>query len=853
MSRRTTILIATLGLLVLLLIVVRALDKRPAAVNDIPEPGSEALSQIYGTPDTTDGTPDEGSSDTAEVVAPTASAIAGQVVLPGREPAVGATVTATSTETTEVVELLTDSGGMFAFEDLPEGSYVIEASLPGYGPAIALGARAGQTQLRLALQSGREISGLVTHGEEPVPYAVVHVGGPGMFPQRSVVADSRGRFVLAGMRPGRYEMLTTGTGVGSGFGGRITIDDAAGESQRLDIPVFRAASNTIRVVDGVTKEPVVTAVVTLAEGPLHVLSLSMTARGGIAEIDYLPRGEYHLRVRSPGYLPFNGVVRMSGSDGDLVVELTSGATVRGRVTDAAGNAVQNAVLTAVITTPEGARWELRETLFDEFHRLVRPDGTPFWLPSVVYRSAPNGYFSLAGLPAGQARIVASRTGLATVASNELTLEHDTVYEPLNLVLPPGRRVRGRVEDGSGGAIAGAFVSVRPPTVPSWASPTGVTTPAVGVFDIGDLAEDVIISVRHPDFAPTELRVTIPPEGLDDLIIRLSGDQLPAVSGRLYTSRGRAAVGALIWLMAGETNLPACQATVGADGWFRATHCSSVPERLIASYAEHAPLIAEMAGDEPRDWTMPVGGEIEVLSRGTPVVASIEPRFALPTAHWARPEITLDSWSREIIEHVAAGSYRVTCRADGFDDGYVDITVVDGQRIEAACPTASRLVEFPIVVVDPQGAPISGAVVFVDRTDPPLRAVTDDRGRVTVRSRPGLWLNGEAMHEHWGHGFTQFYAHYEEQTTPPTIRIDQPIGGDDPDAMVGALREWGVRVAPDGNSMLVDEIDDATPAAGVGLRRFDRLLWARPMSDFRLSIGARRDGELLTFELVREPQ
>ncbi len=826
------------------------LQRAPVTMHDIADPGTEALTQIFGSQDA------EADSD-ASVAPPERDAaldvaVGGQVVLPSGEPAAGARVTAVAPNTDVVHEVVTDSGGMFAFEQLAPGPYVVEGELAGYGPAIALGVEVGQTQLRLTLQSGQEIQGLVTRGDEPVPFAVVHLGGPGTFPQRAVVADSRGQFTLAGLRSGRYEIITTADGFGSGFGGRISVDEPTGDAARLDVPVFRAAMNRVQIVDATTQIPVVTAVITLSEGPMHVLSLSETARGGYSEIDFLPRGDYHVRVRSPGYLPYSGVLRISGSESDITIEMQSGATVRGTVRDAVGNPVSRVSLTAVVTTPENARWELRETLFDDFHRLVRPDGTPFWIPSSVYRTESDGRFSLSGLPPGQARIIASHRDYAVAVSSELQLEVNTVYEPVNLVMQPGRRLRGRVEDGAGGAVAGAFVSVRPPNVPGWASPVGAVTSAVGIFDLADLPEDVIVHVRHPEFASTEMRISIPADGLDDFIIRLSGDQLPALSGRLFTSRGRPAVGALIWLMAGETTLPACQATVGADGWFRATHCSSVPETLIASYADHAPLTAEMAGDEPRDWEMPIGGELEVLSRGTPVVVTVEPRFSLPLAHWVRPQITLDSWSRELVTHVAAGGYRVTCSADGFDDGVIDVMVQDGGRTEAACPNSSRMVDFPIVVVDPQGAPVSGAVVFVDRTDPPLRAVTNERGIVMVRARPGLWLNGEAMHDQWGHGYLQFYSHYEEQTQPPRIVLEDPIGGDAPETMLDALETWGVRAQADGNGMIVDTVIDGTPAAGIGLRRLDRLLWVRPMNEFRLSVGARRDGELLTFELVREP-
>ncbi len=845
----------TLGVLTSLLIgalvvLFRSLTPEPAALEEISDPGAEELSQIYGTPDASE-TVNEGSGE--DVPTFEDAAIGGQVVEPTGEPASGAQVSATATDGS-VFEAVADEGGMFTFFGLPEGErFVIEATEEGYGPAIAIGIGVGQTQVRLVLESGREVQGLVTSRDEPVPYAVVHIGGPGTFPQRTVIADSAGRFTISGLRPGAYELIATADGFGSGFGGRMAIDHPEGESLRLDIPVYPTARTEISVVDAVTQEPVALAVVTIAAAPLHVLSLHTMADGGLTEMSFLPRGTYFVRVRSPGYLPYEGQIDVSSAGGEIVLPLSRGATVRGRVTDTVGNPLEHVALTAVVVTDAGARWELRRTHFDDFHRLVRPDGSPFWWSASIFYTDSNGDFTLSGLPAGAARITAMKREWATTASNELQLEANAIYEPLNITMESGRRLRGRVEDGTGGAISGAYVSARPERVPDWASPVGLTTPRNGIFEIDDLPGSILLSVRHPDFAATELRLEIPEGGLDDVIVRLSGEQLPTVRGRLFTSRGAPAVGALIWLMEGESDLPACQATVGADAWFTATQCTATPDRLVASYPEHAPLVAALTDAAgPRDWELPLGGEMEVLSQRTPVVVDIAPTWQLPPAHWQRPQLSLDAWSRDLVRQVPAGEYELTCTADGHEGETTLVSVREGERVEAVCPALSRMVEFPIYVVDPQGARVSGAVVFVDRTDPPIRGISDESGLITVRSRPGIWLDGEAMHEDWGRGYLRFFAHYDEQTDAPRIELGEPIGGEEPEVLQEELQAWGVAVVPDGRSLLVDTVSDGTPAAAIGLRRFDRVLWARPVNEFRYSIGARRNGELLTFEMVREP-
>ena len=623
---------------------------------------------------------------------------------------------------------------------------------------------------------------------------------------------------------------------------------------RLDVPVYPSARTTVEIIDGQTEEFVPTAVLSFAEHQLHALSLSSLVSGGSIVVDHLPRGDYFARVRAPGYEPYEGVVHASSADSTVRIELSRGTTVRGTVRDAVGNPVAAAAMTAVVETDEGGRWELRRTMFDDFHRLVRPDGTPFWVPSLGFSTDSEGRFELTGLPAGTGRVVASRPGHAPAVSASLLLLPEGLYEPVDLVLVAGRRIRGRVEDGGGGAVSGAFVAARAPSLPAWLAGTGVTTNSTGIFELEDLPADVVLDVRHPDFAAAEVRLSIPEEGLDNFIVRLSGEQLPSISGRVFTARGAPAFGALVWLMHGDNELPVCQATVGADGWFEAQRCSALPERLISSFAAHAPLTAELGEVlEPRDWELSRGGELAVVNQRVPLVVTIEPMFQLPRPHWPRPELGLDRWSRHVLRNVAPGTYRVTCAAEGFSDAHIDVDVVTDRRVEAACPTMQRMSRFPIYVVDGQDAPVAGALVLVDRLDPPVRAFTDGQGRVEIESRPGVWIDAEALHEDWGRGFLRLYAPYQPRSEPHRIRLEHSIGGEDPAVLLDELASWGIRAVADGRSIVIDVVDVGSPAAGIGLRRLDQLLWARAINEFRYSVGLRRDGELLTFDVVREPE
>lgn len=835
---------------------VLSMRSQPTSLDTLPgQVGHEEIRQLFGREDAA-APPEAGSeapADAMDDASLRSASLRGQVVRPNGEPAPGAVVTAQRAESDEIHEALADSGGMFGFEDLPPGLYVVEAVAVGFGPALAIGVRPRATPLRLVLQGGRDVYGIAIHGEEPVPGAVLHLGGPGLFPQRRVVADATGRFRISGLRQGTYEVAATAPELGTGFGGRLIVDEPGGPGsadERIEVRLERARPQRIEVLDRRSRELLPGVVLTIAEAPLHVLSFSHLLRDGTLDIDFLPRGTYFIRVRAPGYLPWEGEVRLGARTAPLQIRLSQGAVVRGDVRDEAGNPIGGVSLSALVETDAGARWELRRSIFDDLHRLVRPDGTLFWVPSFGYVSRRDGQFELAGIPAGTVRVLAEAPGRATAVSAPMILQADAVYEPLSLVLQEGRRIRGRVEDRAGAGIAGAVVTVRPMGVPSWAPGLSATTGTSGMFLLEDVPGVVALSVRHPDFASLEMDLDVPFPGRDDLILRLSGEQLLSMEGRVFTQRGAPATGAVVWMMRGRAELPVCRAIVGPDAFFRATHCSAAPERILVSHPEHAPLIGELGGVlEARDWRLGQGGEIDLISQRTPSLASLSPLFQLPGSLWPRPEFDLDRWSRVVVPRMAPGPYELRCRAEGFEDHVVRVDVEAGRRVEAICPSLDRRMRLPLFVIDRMGAPVPDALVFIDGIDPPLRELTDSRGRVMFESAPGVWAVVEAMHEDWGRGRMDLYVPWREPSDPLRISLEDPIGNE---VLLEELADWGIAAVQSNRSVIVDTIARGGPAAESGLRRHDRLMWARPVSESRYSVGVRRAGDILTFELVRAP-
>lgn len=779
-------------------------------------------------------------------------AIAGQVVTPTGEPAVGARVLLQSPGLDEAVEVTTNRGGMFAAGGLPRRLFAVEATATGYGPATVIGVTPGGAPLRLTLSGGKSVAGLVTMRGQPVGDAVIHLGAAGMFPQRSVTSAKDGSFTVGGLQPGRYEYVAIKEGLSSGYGGVFTIDDDGTiRPPSIVIELREAPAIQLSIVDRRTGEPVDFAIATFSERPVHVLALNAMADLGVARVDYLAPAEYHLSVRAPGYIPYSTKFWVGAEGRTQTIRLSRGARVCGTVRDAAGNGVRGATIKAIVETPQSGRFEMTRGIFERFHRLARPDGAPLFWPASDYVTEQDGNYCIGGLPASQARIVASSPQFADGSSRLLTLQADASLEGIDIVLERGRNLRGRVEDENGEPLLGATVVATDASLPGWITGDTQITDRSGRFEFSDLNEDVRLSARHPEHGMVEQQVSIPDGGLDDFVITLSDVDALRVTGRVLETRTGPASGAIVWLMRGGASVPVCRATTDASGRFTANDCSATPERILIRHDGFAPLNEELTdARNARDWVLRAGGELALVTGRFAAQVSVDPMFNLPEQIWPRPSRTLDAWDRVIVPHVSSGRYRVTCSIEGHAESSVTVEVRADHRAEAVCPLPARIQSFRIYVTDPEGAPVSNALVTISGLRDPVSEVTRADGSITVRAEPGRWATVRAVHERWGQGSLDLQTP-REPVEPYRVSLGQPIGSDSGGDFIGMLSDWGVAAVRDRRSVVIDTIRPGSPAANLGLRRQDLILWARELPNSRLSLGLRRQGELLSFELVRQ--
>jgi hypothetical protein len=825
-SRLLRLAPALIGIVSALLVIlaVRSCDT-PGADRAQPE---EAVAEAQG------GGPGSGSAEfgdgTLEVV--------GIVLLPDGTPAAGATVKVTTLIDDRRQQTISDVAGLFGLSVDGEGVVVIEAGLEGWGASVVTAEYPMRDLVRLTLRGGRSLRGRVVRDGEGVAFATVHAGAAGLYPQQHTVTGPDGRFELFGLDEGQVELIAVAPGAGTGFGARAWVEPDD-EASPLELELAPAPDVLLRLIDKRTRQPVSTGFVTFSEEPLHVLALSESFTAGELRLSHLPPGRSWISARAPGYLPFEGSLTIEGSGGQTI-ELSPGATISGRVVNEVQVGIEGARLTALVRTPSGAIWQLRRSEFDSIHPMVRPEGTFFWIPTIEYVSRRDGSYIVTGVPEGEVVLVAEREGFAPTLSAAATLGAEQSREGVDLVMMAPRRVRGRVQVAGGGPIAEARLIARPALAPWWWTPPAVRTDSRGFFDLRDLPRSVKLSTVAEGYEPDARVLDLPEEGLDDLLIELQTGRVLRVKGRVFGLRGAAAVGAKVWLLDGSRRMePVCTAVVDGSGWFETTPCRETPSRILASSALTAPLDAPLRSTQPADWKLPLGGEVEVAVDGAGAAVELT-SSSLPTAFWPPQTALLEPWKRVRFSQVAEGTYFLQCRREGSVSERVDLRVFEGRRTEVTCPESTPERTMRVVVVDPQGAPLSGAVVRVGGGAAGRFVITDDRGRAELRIPDGEERTVEAGHPQWGVGSVAVRGAADAE--PARLQIRASV----PESIAGSMRQRleaaGVRTTPYGRSLLVEALVPQSPAAGSGLARLDPLLWCEPLDDSTLLVTVwRRDG------------
>lgn len=379
---------------------------------------------------------------------------------------------------------MTDLGGAFTISGLETRTYAASVQHPDFAPgqaSVEVPADRDPADLLVRLSRGGTLTGTVRDASKaPVEGAsIVAMLGMMEGEPRDAMTGPDGVYKFERLAPGTYGVIRApGRGrivLGMGMKQAVVRD---GETTVLDFDEKAAITLRGRVLRGGKSVP--GAVLVFAQGagafPMGTVKTTQSNADGGYEIGLDAAGEYTVIVQTDGAFRGGAPVRIQVPDEpepvrDVVVSVGG---IAGRVVDSSGKPLPGVMVSA------------------------RRDGASPNDPTAGSGSGtrPDGTFSIESIAPGTYRVTASAQGFRTAEEYPVLVSDEAATPPLEIRLEPGRDLRGRVVDPSGGGIAGALVVAAPAgslertAIPASTDVNGafvLTAPSDGAVDVAAFA------------------------------------------------------------------------------------------------------------------------------------------------------------------------------------------------------------------------------------------------------------------------------------------------------------------------------------------------------------------------------
>ncbi len=404
-----------------------------------------------------------------------------------------------------------------------------------------------------------------------------------------------------------------------------------------------------------------------------------------------------------------------------------------------------------------------------------------------YRAATDaeGWFTLRDLPAGTYYLAARAAGFPELLVPGVeVVAGDEPNDLGTLILAPGVLLSGRVRGAGGGPVAGAQLSVRDAdgeqivvqrAGSAWFASTA--SRQNGSFHFGGLPRDsrLVLLVVADGFLTRELAVTT---GTDDQRLEVELARGARVAGTVLDPRGRPASGAAVSLQAagaqrGLSTATSRTALTGEDGRFEAVGLRPGEYRIMArrGVEESEPVRRRLESEGLADLYLELRSKASLTvsvrdPRGRPMARAavhLMPVADSPGPRRGRLERTGASGD-VVFEPLDAGTYTVASGHPDLGTAEAKVEIADSaaQSLElrftggagSAEGDERRLVSGR--VIDPEGAPVSGASVWLEGAGVGRGATSDAGGGFELRAPPGEYRLGcryEGFAEFLGEPFT----------------------------------------------------------------------------------------------------
>lgn len=655
-----------------------------------------------------------------------------------------------------------DSAGRFVFDALGAGSYRVEVAEAGFESLRRVGVPAPTSSLTLTVRALASIEGVVRtlHGDGARGASVV-LAGSGVWPPRSVAVHDDGRFLIAGLPSGVYELRASRDDDVAEPVAPLVLEP--GDHREVTLALGAGAAMEGAVVDAVTRAPVANARVVVAEDALSSAprALYADARGRF-RVPGLLRRVHQVSVRASGYAPRTGVA-VDPVSGLATVALDRAAVIEGRVVDGHGDPVANTQVElsvrdhdGAVTWLSGATVAFREALFGAQARGPRalvPAGELGVMPGrvpliprapmpagiTVDRAAPgfttgaDGTFRIEEVPPGVVVVTANHPAYVRGDSDGRLVRAGERAE-LTVTLHRGGTLDGRVVSERGFPLRNTQVEIRSSTDPI---PRRVFTLEDGTFRVPSVRGHVALVALAGARVAARAEVDV----LDDAVVPVTltvPGSLRRIEGRVTDTRGFPVAGASVSLTSLDRSTLGSAVTIThADGTFDTVMGGTRGLNLEVRHPEYAPRGLRVDDvSRPLRVELSAGAslELELRSDGC-MTGSARVELRTPCGP-ARSTVAERDTAR--IERLCAGRTVLVVDAPGCmrAERSVMLPVTGLVRLDRVELVAGGGAEGD--VVDAHGEPVAGAIIA--RIDAPPEALTgtarsDRRGAFLVVNLP----------------------------------------------------------------------------------------------------------------------
>jgi hypothetical protein len=590
---------------------------------------------------------------------------------------------------TSPFESFTTKEGNFVLSELSSEIYQLKVSAKGFAKCIKEKITPHQKRVDFILEGLGQINGQVIQKKGiPVPNASVILAGSSVWPPKEVKTNKQGLFLFKDIPEGIYEIQARKEDLVSNVYRGIEIKKE--KTQNISMLVYPGSILSGQVKDAKDKKGIPNARIVLKRHELSLFSyIGITNKQGLFKIKGIPPQKYILSVKAEDYLPFVlHDVQIEAKDKKLEINLEKGGIVKGRVIDAQGFPIRNAMVSLHYYSKQPLPFLFspsRELGVTSFVPPIPPSSTslkpliPFETKIMSLTDA-YGEFILSGVPAGKVRVKANHSNYASGKSHLFSIKEREIITNIEITLSKGANLEGRVLDSQMFPIESAQINLNSLNLQEEKikfSDKG------GFFFFDSLLGEIEIKIYKQGYMDLRERLKIKnKKRLKKEFILKEANLI--LEGRVRDNSGFPIAGALITLSSDTPSFPFKSSTLSdSDGSFYFKKLGEIIFKLEASYPGYIPLT--LKGIKPSkkvfNITLEYGSGIsgKILEQGSNIPIRDFTIIILSQNKKIKEKRFFSTSGEFKIRGIKAGKLQIKVIASGYEEKLIDLVVPKAER------------------------------------------------------------------------------------------------------------------------------------------------------------------------------